>query len=46
MAKATNSTSTIRLKTVKKKRKGIHSKKKAARSKKSKNYLKKYNGQG
>lgn len=31
---------------VKKKRKGIHSKKKSSKMKKSKNYAKKYRGQG
>ena len=30
----------------KKKRKGIHSKKRTSKSKNSKNYVKKYNGQG
>ncbi len=44
MSKQTASTGKV--KTPKKKRAGIHSKKKASTSKKSKNYLKKYNGQG
>jgi len=44
MAKA--STGSAKLKSSKKKRPGVHSKKKASRSKNSKNYLKKYNGQG
>lgn len=34
------------LNTTKKKRKGIHSKKKTAKSKRSKNYKKPYRGQG
>lgn len=45
MAKQSNGGSTkINKKT--KKRPGVHSKKKASNSKKAKNYLKKYNGQG
>ena len=44
-AQKTTSTSTIR-KRVKKKRPGVHSKKKTARSKSSKNYVKLYCGQG
>lgn len=41
----TTSVSTMRNK-VKKKRPGVHSKKKTARSKSSKNYVKLYRGQG
>ncbi len=45
MAKA-NSSVPKRLDTPKKNRKGVHSKTKASKSKKSKNYLKRYKGQG
>lgn len=45
MAKAKESPTALRLK-VKKKRKGIHSKKKTAGLKTSKNYKKLYRGQG
>jgi hypothetical protein len=46
MAKAkTSQASTHRVKT-KKRRPGVHTKKKASRSKNSKNYLKRYKGQG
>ena len=45
MAKA-KAGSAGRIETPKKKKPGIHSKKKASRHKKSKNYLKKYKGQG
>ena len=38
--------STNTLETVKKKRKGVHSKSKTSRSKNAKNYVKKYKGQG
>lgn len=44
MAKATTSSSN--LKTTKKKRKGVHSKKKNSVSPAGKNYKKKYRGQG
>ena len=44
MAKQTTSTSKI--KTPKKKRKGVHSKSVNSKLKKSKNYTKKYKGQG
>lgn len=44
MAKQTTIGGTF--KSQKKKRKGIHSKKKASKSKKSKNYMKRYVGQG
>lgn len=40
-----NTTTTLRVK-VKKKRPGVHSKKKTATLKTSKNYVKKYKGQG
>ena len=43
---STGSGSSIRLKKPKVKRKGVHSKSKASTSKKAKNYLKKYVGQG
>ena len=39
-------TSTTRVVKAKVKRKGVHSKTKNSRSKKSKNYVKKYTGQG
>jgi hypothetical protein len=45
MAKQTTSTGT-RIATPKKKRAGVHAKKKNSTSKKSKNYQKKYSGQG
>lgn len=45
MAKAATTTST-RLSKVKNKRPGVHSKKKASKSKVAKNYKKKYRGQG
>lgn len=38
--------STGKLETVKKKRKGVHSKSKTSRSKNATNYVKKYRGQG
>lgn len=44
MAKQTVKVDIIRA--PKKKRKGIHSKKKASKSKRAKNYKKRYNGQG
>lgn len=43
--KQTSSVSTLRKKS-KKKRPGVHSKKKTAKSKSSKNYVKLYRGQG
>jgi len=47
MAKATKqSTSSVRIAKPKRKRPGVHSKKKNSNSKKSKNYKKKYVGQG
>jgi len=45
MAAKTNTTSTLRVKT-KKKRPGVHSKKKTSKLKSSKNYKKPYAGQG
>lgn len=44
MAKATPVSN--RIDTPKKNRKGVHSKTKASKNKSSKNYLKRYNGQG
>lgn len=44
MAKQTTSSNTIRHK--KRKRPGVHSKNKASKSKNSKNYVKRYVGQG
>jgi hypothetical protein len=46
MAKKTNSTSSLTIKSNKRKRPGIHSKKRTSKLKKSRNYKKKYNGQG
>ncbi len=46
MAKTTGASNIIRLKKTKTKRKGVHSKKKASKSKRGKNYLKKYASQG
>ena len=43
---AKNQIKNIEVKKVKKKRKGVHSKCKTSLSKKSKNYKKKYRGQG
>lgn len=45
MAKQANGT-TAKMATPKKKRKGVHSKKKASSAKNAKNYTKKYVGQG
>ncbi len=47
MAKAKQTTTTSsKRRDVKKKRPGVHSKSKSSKLKKSKNYLKKYKGQG
>jgi len=46
MAKDTGSNSGTFRRKIKRKRPGIHSKNKAGRNKGSKNYLKKYKGQG
>lgn len=46
MAKLTTSNSRTHLAKPKRKRKGIHSKKKSSRNKRSKNYKKLYRGQG
>jgi hypothetical protein len=46
MAKDTSSNSRTFTRKIKRKRPGIHSKNKAGRNKGSKNYLKKYKGQG
>ena len=46
MAKASTSSTRSHLKAPKKKRPGIHSKKKNSRSKNAKNYKKAYRGQG
>jgi len=46
MAKAKESSSTVLRSSVRRKRKGVHSKKKTAKIKSSKNYRKLYGGQG
>ncbi len=46
MAKKKEQVSTVRIKKHRKKRPGVHSKKKNSRSKKGKNYNKPYKGQG
>jgi hypothetical protein len=46
MAKAKQTTTSVRIAKPKKKRPGVHSKKKSSKSKNSKNYTKKYVGQG
>jgi hypothetical protein len=45
-AKQTTTTTSSKRRDVKKKRPGVHSKSKSSKLKKSKNYLKKYKGQG
>ena len=46
MAKAKQTTTSVRIAKPKKKRPGVHSKKKSSKSKNSKNYTKKYVGHG
>jgi hypothetical protein len=46
MAKAINASTRKHIASPKRKRKGIHSKKKSSRNKKSRNYKKLYRGQG
>lgn len=46
MAKAKQSNTSVKLEKTRKKRPGVHSKSKSSKLKSSKNYLKKYKGQG